>query len=132
MRFGEAISHVYSHYAQFEGRARRSEYWYFHLFLALVSAAVSILESVFSKSAGIQSAINTAYGFFTLGSLIPTIAVGCRRLHDIGKSGWYQLLSLIPLVGTIILLVWDCQDSQPGPNLYGEYPKATNFFDQRA
>ena len=90
-------------YVDFSGRARRKEYWYFTLFYLIFG-------------------IVTCYiGFLAL--LLPSLAVGVRRLHDIGKSGWFLLLALIPIVGSIILIVWLCEDSQPGVNEWGVNPK---------
>lgn len=111
-------------YAVFTGRSRRSEYWYFALFYFLILFALSIVDVV----AGTMSAdaeIGLFSGIFGLAMVVPSIAVGVRRLHDIGKSGWWILIGFIPLVGWIILLVWACRDSQPGANAYGPNPKET-------
>ena len=114
MTFTEAVTICFQKYTDFTGRARRSEYWYFELFNLLLSA---VLSFIFGGESIITSAISLII-------LLPGLAVCCRRLHDIGKSGWWQLLHLIPLVGSIVLLVWLCQDSDSGDNLYGHYPKA--------
>ena len=104
-------------YAEFEGRSRRSEYWYFVLFNMLFTWGVMAVEStVFG--------ITLFSGLISLAFLIPGIAVSVRRLHDIGKSGWNLLWGFIPLVGLILLLVWFCNDSQPGSNRWGSNPKA--------
>ncbi len=113
----DAIKSVFTQYAGFSGRARRSEYWYFVLFNAVVSG---VLSGIAQSQGGIFTALSTVY---SLGVLIPSIAVCIRRLHDIGKSGWYLLFILIPLVGAIILIVWYCKDSMPGENQYGPNPK---------
>ena len=118
MSFGEAIQSVFSKYATFSGRARRSEYWFFTLFAAIVSAVLSILGMFLGVFGAILS------GIWSLAILVPTLAVTWRRLHDIGKSGAFFFISLIPLVGSIILLVNVCKDSQPGDNQYGPNPKA--------
>jgi uncharacterized membrane protein YhaH (DUF805 family) len=118
MSFMEAVKSVFSQYAGFSGRARRSEYWYFTLFNFIVTGVFSVLSSVTGST--IFSVLS---GLFSLAVLIPGIAVCIRRLHDIGKSGWYLLFVLIPLVGAIILIVWYCKDSMPGENQYGPNPK---------
>ncbi len=116
MSFVDAIKSVLTQYAGFSGRARRSEYWYFTLFNAVLSGVLNGLATQASFFAVIATLVSLAL-------LIPGLAVSVRRLHDIGKSGWYLLFVLIPLVGAIILLVWDCKDSQPGDNAYGPNPK---------
>ncbi len=104
-------------YAVFSGRATRSEYWYFVLFNTIFSIVISILGGIIHDSYGILSSI---YG---LALFIPAIAVFARRMHDIGKSGWWWLIMLIPLVGTIWLIVLLATDSNPGDNKYGPDPK---------
>ena len=116
MSFVDAIKSVLTQYAGFSGRARRSEYWYFTLFNAVLGGILNGLATQVSFFAVIATLVSLAL-------LIPGLAVSVRRLHDIGKSGWYLLFVLIPLVGAIILLVWDCKDSQPGDNAYGPNPK---------
>lgn len=113
MTFAEAVTICFQKYADFDGRARRSEYWYFCLFDMLLSAVASFIF-------GGDSIITSIVSLLTL---LPGLAVGCRRLHDIGKSGWCQLLHLIPIVGSIVLLIWLTQDSTYGDNLYGANPK---------
>lgn len=114
MSFIEAVKSVFSQYVGFSGRARRSEYWYFTLFNAIVSIVLSILVSATGSS---------LFSILSLALVLPGIAVTIRRLHDIGKSGWYILFDCIPLVGAIILIVWFCKDSMPGENQYGPNPK---------
>lgn len=117
MSFGEAIQSVFSKYATFSGRARRSEYWYFVLLTLIVSFVTGILSEILGNFG------TTLAGLWELAVLVPTLAVVWRRLHDIGKSGGWYFIFLIPLVGWIILLVWLCRDSQPGDNQYGPNPK---------
>lgn len=117
MSFGEAIKTVFSKYATFSGRARRSEYWYFILFTVIISAAIGVI-STFSRDVG-----TILTGVWELATLIPSLALVWRRLHDIGKSGAWYFIILVPLVGAIILLVFICKDSQPGSNQYGPNPK---------
>jgi uncharacterized membrane protein YhaH (DUF805 family) len=102
-------------YALFTGRAQRSEYWYFVLFNFIVSLGLGMVD-VFT-GIGFLSSI---YG---LAVIIPSIAVGIRRLHDTDKSGWWLLIVFLPLVGWIILIYFLIQDSQPYDNQYGPNPK---------
>lgn len=118
MGFGEAVQSVFSKYATFSGRARRSEYWYFVLLQVIVTA---VLNGLYSATESV--AFSAILVLFDLALLVPSLAVCWRRLHDIGKSGGYYFFILIPLVGWILLLVWMCQDSQPGANQYGPNPK---------
>ena len=117
---------VKENYANFEGRARRSEYWYFTLVSVLISIVLRIIDSVVGSEIGIVGLI------YSLAVLVPSIAVGVRRLHDIGKSGWYLLVALIPIAGAIWLLVLLCTEGDHGPNQYGADPKNPNYgeFDE--
>jgi uncharacterized membrane protein YhaH (DUF805 family) len=101
---------VLKKYAEFKGRAGREEFWMFVL--------ISFIASL------ILSFIRPLWLIYNLAVLVPSIAVCTRRLHDTGRSGWFQLLALIPLVGPIIVLVLAAQDSQPGDNQYGPNPKS--------
>ena len=123
MSFKESIVNVFQNYANFSGRARRSEYWYFTLFIFLVSAVLSGLNAAVFGTDAQMTIFTVIQSLFSLATLIPSIAVTVRRLHDIGKSGWFYFLILIPVVGSIILLVWECKDSEPGTNAYGPNPK---------
>jgi uncharacterized membrane protein YhaH (DUF805 family) len=109
-------------YAVFTGRARRAEFWYFNLFMFLLSIVVMFLDWVLglSKAFGGLGALAVILG---LATLLPSLAVTVRRLHDTGRSGWFIFIGLIPLVGAIVLLVFYVQDSQPGENEYGPNPK---------
>ncbi len=109
-------------YAVFTGRARRKEYWMFVLFNIIFAIAAMILDNVLGLAWG-MAGYGPLYLLYLLFALVPGIAVGARRLHDVGKSGWMMLVGLIPLVGGIWLLVLFCTDSQPGPNNYGPNPK---------
>lgn len=102
-------------YAVFSGRARRKELFMFFLFNFIVCIVASVLDALFAGG--------ILYLLVLLACFLPGFAVQIRRLHDIGKSGWWYLLCLIPLIGSIILLVWFCYDSQPGDNAYGPNPK---------
>ena len=103
----------------FTGRARRSEFWWFML---AASAVNYVANLVFNTLIGGWIGL-VPYFIVTIAVAIPSLAVGARRLHDIGKSGWMQLLSLIPIVGSIILIVWWAQDGSPQPNKWGNSPK---------
>lgn len=116
MSFVDAIKTCFSKYVNFNGRARRSEYWFFYLFTAIVS--------------GVLSALGQAASFFSvlgyiaaLALLLPSLAVCVRRLHDIGRRWTYIFMGLIPIAGAIILIVNLAKDSQPGDNQFGPNPK---------
>ena len=113
--FGQAIVRVFSNYANFQGRARRSEYWYFVLFYGIVMLCLSLLALI--PGAVLLTVI------FWLGTVVPNLAVSWRRLHDTGRSGAWVFLSLVPLVGVLILILWMAEDSQPGTNPFGPNPK---------
>ena len=115
MTFGAAISSVLTQYTGFSGRARRSEYWYFFLFSVLVSIVAGVVDTALNSVL-----LGVVVG---LGLLLPSLAVSVRRLHDTGRSGWWLLIGLIPF-GGIVLLVFQCQDSEPGANRFGPSPKA--------
>lgn len=112
---------VLENYANFSGRARRAEYWWFVLANLVVYIALSLI--IGGVSEGLGSLLSLVY---YLGVLVPSIAVSVRRLHDVGKSGWFLLLALIPIVGAIILIVWAATDSQRGSNQYGVSVKYPN------
>ena len=107
-------------YAQFSGRSRRMEYWMFTLFTLLVTVVATLADAAFGF--GVEE--NGPVGVITsLALLIPGIAVAVRRLHDIGRSGWWYLLIFAIVIGWIVLLVFFCTDGQPGSNEYGPDPK---------
>jgi uncharacterized membrane protein YhaH (DUF805 family) len=114
--FAEAIKTVLRKYAKFSGRARRSEYWFWTLAVVLGYLVTSILALV-AKPFVILTII------FYLGIIVPSLAVGVRRLQDTGKSGLYLLFNLIPFVGFIVVLILTIADSTPGDNKYGPNPK---------
>ncbi|MFF3023877.1 DUF805 domain-containing protein [Gottfriedia sp. NPDC057948] len=107
---------VLKNYAVFNGRARRKEYWMFFLFNAIITIILSILQSI----ADIDNLLTGIYGLLTI---LPSLAVGARRLHDSGRSGWWLLLGIIPFIGAIILLIFFCLDSEEGDNRFGVNPK---------
>ena len=110
------------HYADFDGRARRSEFWYWQLFATLCSIGLAIFLGILA--AAFDAPLISAFiCIWYIAIFIPDLAVSARRLHDIGKSGWFLFMGLIPIVGGILLLVWYCTDSEPGENQYGPNPK---------
>ncbi len=108
-------------YAVFSGRARRKEYWMFFLFNLIIFFVLGFIEGFLRIAPQISGSVLAT--FYALGVLIPGIAVGVRRLHDTNRSGWWLLISLVPLIGAIVILVFMVQDSQPGDNQYGQNPK---------
>jgi uncharacterized membrane protein YhaH (DUF805 family) len=111
---------VLRQYAEFDGRARRTEYWMFTLISVIISVVLTLIDSFLLRSAVGFSVLSTLYG---LAVLIPSLAVGARRLHDTGRSGWWQLIGIIPLVGAIILIVFFATEGNRGPNNHGPDPK---------
>ena len=106
----EATKLFFIRYADFNGRSRRSEFWWAQLTVGILGGVIGMI-------------IPNLSWIWSLAVLVPSIAISIRRLHDIGKSGWWYLIILIPLVGTIILLVWFCTDSTED-NQWGPNPKA--------
>jgi uncharacterized membrane protein YhaH (DUF805 family) len=115
---------VLKNYANFSGRARRKEYWFFVLFNVIFAFAAMLLDNLLGLAIE-DVGYGPFYILYSLAMLIPGIAVSVRRLHDIGKSGWYILLALIPCVGGIILLVFDLTPGDTYENEYGPDPKAS-------
>jgi uncharacterized membrane protein YhaH (DUF805 family) len=116
MSFSEAVQSVLNQYMQFNGRARRSEFWYFALFQAVVLLVASVFNFVHPILGGLL------LGLAGLALLLPSLGVSIRRLHDTSRSGWWFLLSFVPF-GGLVLLVFYCIDGTPGPNRFGEDPK---------
>ena len=114
--------HVLKNYATFSGRARRKEYWMFFLISALISIVLTLLD-ILLGTYSMEYEAGLFSGLYSLLILIPSIAVVVRRLHDTDRSGWWILISLIPLIGVIVLFVFMCLDSQPGTNRFGANPK---------
>jgi len=113
---------VLKKYAVFDGRARRMEYWYFFLFNMIFAIVAMILDNVLGIA--IEGlGYGPIYLLYCLALLLPGLAVSVRRLHDVGKSGWFFFIVLIPIVGPIWLLVLFCRDSMTGENQYGPNPK---------
>lgn len=113
--FAGAIRTCLANYATFGGRARRPEFWWFMLFGLLGGLATAVLDAIVFGLVDV-SPLNS---LFSLALLVPSLAAGARRLHDIGRSGWWQLIHLVPLVGQIVLIVFWCQRGTPGANRFG-------------
>lgn len=111
MNFQDAIKTCFTKYADFKGRALRSEYWWYVLFIVLVGMATSMVSEVLS-------------GLFYVGTLLPSIAAATRRLHDTGRTGWWQLIAFIPLIGVIVLIVFLAQEGNTSDNEYGPPPSS--------
>lgn len=120
MNFTTAIKTFWVKYATFAGRARRSEYWYAILFCALVSTAADAID----PSHGDYN--SRLAGLWSIATALPTLAIGARRLHDIGKRATNLFFLLLPIVGWIMLIVWFSRDSQPEANEFGEPVKAAS------
>ena len=107
---------VLKQYAVFTGRARRKEYWMFTLFNLIAAAVLGFVD-------GVSGGFGALGALYILAVFIPNLAVSVRRLHDSGRSGWWLLLGLIPLIGGFVLLFFMVQDSEEGENEFGENPK---------
>lgn len=116
---------VLKRYADFNGRARRKEYWLFVLFHILICLVLGVVDGVLGLDN--KNSIISLAGLYSLAIFIPSIAVAVRRLHDTNRSGWWLLLSLIPCVGGIVLLIFFVEDGQFGENEYGSNPKTDMF-----
>ncbi|MFI4852345.1 MAG: DUF805 domain-containing protein [Gimesia chilikensis] len=112
---------VLKKYADFSGRARRKEYWMFVLMNFLVSILISIVGAVIGDTDGLIAV--SLSGVYALFIFIPSLAVTVRRLHDTNKSGWWILITFVPLIGGLVLLIFMIIDSDPNTNAYGANPK---------
>ncbi|HMM47436.1 MAG TPA: DUF805 domain-containing protein [Thiobacillaceae bacterium] len=108
----------------FQGRARRKEYWMFVLFAVVITFVLGLLDGILGTYSA-ETGIGLLGVIFTLGILIQSIAVGVRRLHDTGRSGWWLLINFIPFVGWLIVIVLLALDGQRGENRFGADPKQT-------
>jgi len=119
MTFRDAIRAGFANYVNFSGRAGLGEFWYWVLFIILVGIVTAIVDATWFPDLYPLSPLSD---LFTLATLLPGLAVSVRRLHDTDRSGWWFLLWLIPLIGTIVLIVWWVQQGTPGPNRFGPNP----------
>jgi uncharacterized membrane protein YhaH (DUF805 family) len=120
MNFVEAVKSGFNNFHNFTGRSSRSEYWFWFLFGVLSGLVLGFIDATIFGAT--KTPLSTFFSIFTF---IPGIAVGARRLHDIGKTGWLQLLWIIPVVGWIILIVWFCTKGPASDNRFGPDPLAT-------
>lgn len=127
MSFANALKAFWSNYANFKGRARRSEYWFIQLFLVLTNIAVAAIDLALMDGDVERFIANGGGGIvgliWILVTIVPAIAVLIRRLHDTNRSGWWALIGLIPVAGAIVLLVFTVENSNNGVNKYGASPK---------
>lgn len=130
MDFSTSVKSVFCKYATFSGRASRSEYWYFILFNFLVNLVIVVAPCLVGYlSEGVPGLVS-GYGIaslisllYMLATIIPSLAVGVRRLHDSGHSGWWMFIVLLPFIGAIVLLIFFLIESEMGENQYGEQPE---------
>ncbi|MCT4705430.1 DUF805 domain-containing protein [Enterobacteriaceae bacterium H11S18] len=112
---------VLRNYVGFRGRARRKEYWMFILVNLVLTGVLSILDKMLGlKIAADEGMLTTIYGLLIM---LPSWAVQFRRLHDTDRSAWWLLLVLIPIIGWIVILIFNCQNGTPGENRFGSDPK---------
>ena len=115
---------VQDHYADFSGRARRTEYWMFQLVSVGIVVGVGLLAAVLGAVSETLALVGVAaYVLVALALAVPSVAVLVRRLHDTGRSGWWYWIGLVPVVGALVLFYFLVLDGDPGPNAYGPDPK---------
>jgi uncharacterized membrane protein YhaH (DUF805 family) len=120
MNFTDAVTAVFKKYTDFSGRSLRSEFWYWILFTFLVSIVLSIMDSIlFNSNISLADSNGPLEIIFNLATLVPTVSVGARRLHDVDKSGWWQLIA-ITVVGLIPLIIWFARVGTKGKNDFGD------------
>jgi uncharacterized membrane protein YhaH (DUF805 family) len=124
MTFGEAVRSVLSKYATFAGRASRAEFWRWVVVFVLLTLITRMIDGALFASSIHESfygddARRPLTSIIILALLLPNIALAVRRLHDIGRSGWWLLLMVIPFIGPLVLLYWYVQPSEDGPNQFG-------------
>ncbi len=129
MNLMTAVKTCIGKYATFSGRAQRSEFWWFVLFAWLGTIILSMVDStlfgtVVTTSNGFSASTNTPIfsGIFSLAILIPSIAVGIRRMHDTDRSGWWMFIVLVPILGFILYIVWQASKGTHGQNRFGNDP----------
>ena len=117
MTFQDSVRKCLENYATFSGRAARPEFWWFALFLFLGNFLLGLLDA-----AVLPTDVSLLAPLFSLATIVPALAVSVRRLHDTGKSGWWVLLHLIPVIGFLVMLYLYLQPTEPGDNEYGPQP----------
>jgi len=127
MAFGDAVGTCLRKYVDFSGRARRPELWWFVLFVSILTCFASVVDTIVFDTDRIQFGIflfdqGPVGKVVTVLLVLPMLAVGARRLHDIGRSAWWLAIGLVPCVGFVVLLVFFCTGSQGRANTYGELP----------
>lgn len=122
MTFRDAVINGFRNYADFNGRAARPEYWWFFLFILVSSIVLTSLDGLLGTR-GLLWGLGLLQIAFNLAILVPALAVGARRLHDIGKPGWWLLVGIIPIIGGLVLVYFFVQRGAPGPNEYGPPPR---------
>ncbi len=135
---GEAIRTVFGKYAQLDGRASRSEYWWWALFLLAIQIVISVVATALGNGASTVDGLLAGAGLISLVSVLiglvlflPSLGVFVRRLHDVGRSGWWFWIAIIPF-GVFVLLVFLLLDSEPGPNRWGPPPRGSRYADPTA
>lgn len=119
MDFQTSVKTCLSKYVTFSGRAARSEFWWFNLFVVIVTIVLTGVDFIVF---GLQDLFSPLSDLFSLAVLLPSLAVLARRLHDLDRSAWWMLLMFVPIVGWIILLIWNCTKGTDGPNRFGPDP----------
>jgi len=138
MSFMDSVKTVFGKYATFSGRALRSEFWWYVLFIFIAQIVLGMVDrTIFGpselmnmSSTGMQEGMSFSFsyqpqpitGIFMLATLVPSLAVGARRLHDTGRSGWWQLIGIIPLIGIIVLIIFWASQGKEDENQYGANP----------
>ncbi len=131
MTFSDSVKTCLSKYTTWQGRASRSEFWFFYLFMLVCLAVAAAIDHLLGTTFKFDNPANGAevsigygyvYALVGLGLMLPQLAVMVRRLHDTGRSGWWYWIILIPLIGAILLLVWFCSRGTVGNNQYGSDP----------
>lgn len=127
MSFGTALKAFWSNYRNFKGRARRSEYWFIQLFLVATNLAAAVIDLALMDGDVDRFIANGGGGIvgliWILATIVPALAVLVRRLHDTNRSGWWALIGFVPILGTIVILVFTVSDSDQSENRYGVSPK---------
>ncbi len=119
---------VLNNYANFEGRARRREYWLFYLANCIVSVALNIISLAIGGDLSTLNFVDVISLLYVLALLVPVIALTIRRLHDTDRSGWWLLIALVPIIGAIVLFVFMVLPGTEGENKYGPDPKANELM----